>query len=207
MFFTPEPSEVLNALGDKVVYGLSRAVTLGRTDLGTYRASFPGWVASHTERGLANWIHDRIWSHLLPQVEGLDEVSVVDQEPSREIFVGTMYRLRVKRHHLDGSVSNYPTSTALDFFGQGGTMPIPGLEEISLIAGYEWDREARAIGVPLLSLRNGQSNILWSVELPEIGEQGGGQVIRPIVPGPSGPRVELPGVGLRRDGSSNTELE
>jgi hypothetical protein len=114
----------------------------------------------------------------------------------------------VKRHHTDGTVNSYLTSKALDFFGQGGTIPIPTMEEINLIAGYEWDREARTMGVPLLSLRNGRSNILWSVELPEVGEQGaGGTVVRPVVPGPTGPTIDLPGVEIRRVGSKGKEPE
>ncbi len=64
------------------------------------------------------------------------------------MYVGVTYRVRVKRHHTDGMVNSYPTLTALDFFGQRGTLPIPGLEEINLIAGYEWDREERAMGAP-----------------------------------------------------------
>jgi hypothetical protein len=206
MFLAPEPDVVLRGLGDKVVDSLSRAVVLGRRDLAEYRSSFPGWVADASERGLANWIHDRIWSHLLVQVQGIEEVSIVDKEPTREMFVGTTYRMRVKRHHIDGQVNSYPTPTALDFFGQGGTLPIPTLEEVNLIAGYEWDREERAMGVPMLSLRNGQTNIIWSVELPEVDEQGeAGIVVRPIVPGPTGPTVGLPGIDVRRDRSRGQE--
>lgn len=207
MFVAPEPDVVLHALGDKVVNGLSRAVVLGRNDLADYRAIRPSWVAASSERGLANWIHDRIWNHLLVQVDGLNDITIIDREPRREVFVGVTYRVRVKRHHTDGQVSSYPTEAALDFFGQGGRLPIPTMEEINLIAGYEWDREARAMGAPLLSLRNGRSNVLWMVELPEVGEQGGGTVVRPTVPGPSDPTVDLPGIDVRRDGSKDKEPE
>jgi len=206
MFDAPEPDSVLQDLGDKVIFGLSRSVALGRNDLAKYRMANPGWVADASERGLANWIHDRVWAHLLVQVEGIGEVSIVDREPTREVYVGTKYRVRVKRHHTDGLVCTYPTQTALDFLGQGGTLPIPTLEEISLIAGYEWDREERAMGAPLLSLRNGRTNIIWSAELPEVGEQGdGGTVLRPTVPGPTGPVIGLPGIGVRRDGSKGKD--
>lgn len=206
MFVAPEPDSVLHDLGDKVVSSLSRSVALGRQDLARYRSAYPGWVADASERGLANWIHDRVWARLLVQIEGIEEVSIVDREPTREVYVGTNYRVRVKRHHSDGLVSTYPTQTALDFLGQGGTLPIPTLEEISLIAGYEWDREERAMGAPLLSLRNGRTNILWSVELPEVGEQGeGGTVVRPTVSGPTGPIVGLPGIDVRRDRTQSKE--
>ena len=208
MFAAPEPDAVLADLGDKVVHGVSRAVLLARADLANYRAIRPGWVASSSERGLANWIHDRVWDHLLVQVDEIEEVAVVDQEPTREFYVGVKYRVRVKRHHTDGLVNSYPTQTALDFLGQGGTLPIPTLEEVNLIAGYEWDREERSMGAPLLSLRQGRSNVIWSVELPEVGEQGeGGAVVRPIVPGPTGPVIGLPGVDVRRDGSKGKEPE
>lgn len=60
------------------------------------------------------------------------------------------------------------------------------------------------MGAPLLSLRAGRSNILWMVELPDIGEQGedGGTVVRPTGPGPTGPVIGLPGIDMRRDGSN-----
>lgn len=181
------------------MHGLSRSVVLGRDDYAEYRQLRPGWVAQQSERGLANWIHDRVWAHLLVQLDGVDQVDMVDKEPRREVFVGTTYRIRVKRHHLDGSVSCYPTTAALDFLGQGGTLPIPTLEEVKLIAGYEWDREERAMGVPLLSLRKGRENIIWSVPLPEVDEQGhGGTVVRPVTPEPTGPVINLPGIDLRR---------
>jgi hypothetical protein len=188
------------------VHGLSRAGGQGRDDLALYRKTFPGWVAQECERGLANWIHGRVWAHLLKQLDGIKEVSIVDRELTREIYVGTRYRVRVKRHHLDGLVNSYPTTTALDFLGQGGTLPIPTLEEINLIAGYEWDPEERAMGVPLLSLRKGRKNIIWSVPLPEADELGeGGTVVRPVTPEPTGPVVSLPGIDVRRPRSQEPE--
>lgn len=196
MFSAPEPGEVLDDLGDKVVHSLSRSVRLARSDLDEYRQLKPGWVAESSERGLANWIHDRVWKHLIEALEGIDGVNVRDREPTREVTVGIRFRLRVKRHHQDGRVSSYPTDTALAFFEQEGrTMYIPSLEEINLIAGYEWDAEARAMGGPLLSLRAGQSNIIWVTDLPDAGEQGsGGVAVQPTVPKPTGPKIDLPGV-------------
>jgi hypothetical protein len=78
----------------------------GRNGLAGYRAIRPSWVGSSSERGLASWIHDCIWDHLLV------------------------------------------------------------------------------------------------IELPDIGEQGeeGGAVVRPTVPGPTGPVIVLPGIDMRRDG-------
>ncbi len=208
MFYVPEPEEVLCDMGEKSVYAMSRSVALGRDDLADLRRIRPRWVATSSERGLANFIHDRIWDHLLGQVDDIPEVSIVDREPTREMFVRTKYRLRVKRHHLDGQVSSYPTQTALDFFGQGGTLPIPTLEEINLIVGYEWDRDERAMGGPLLSLRNGRDNILWIHPLPAIDERDGdGPDLPPVVPGPTDPIVELPGIDMRRRRSAEQEQE
>ena len=41
----------------------------------------------------------------------------------------------------------------------------------------------RVMGVPLLSLRKGRDNIIWSVPLTEVDEQGDdGPVVRPRYP-------------------------
>lgn len=209
MFSTLDPDIVLAHLGDKVVHAFSRSVHLTREDLATYRSFAPGWVAMSSERGLASWIHDRMWTHAVGLVEGVDGVAVVDKEPTREIFVGTRYRIRLKRHQDDGAVSMYPTPTALDFLGQGGEVPLPGLEEVCLIAGYEWNREARQIGVAVLSLRSSGENIVWVVELPTVGELGdGGQVVRPTVPGPTQPTVSVLGGAAqtpRTEGTAGSE--
>jgi hypothetical protein len=209
MFSMLDPDIVLADLGDKVVHAFSRSVQLTREDLATYRSFAPGWVAMSSERGLASWIHDRMWTHAVGLVEGVEEVAVIDKEPIREIFVGTRYRIRLKRHQDDGAVSTYPTPTALDFLGQGGEVPLPGLEEVCLIAGYEWNREARQIGVAVLSLRNSGDDIVWVVELPTVGELGdggdGGQVVRPTVPGPTQPTVSVLGgaaLSLEKEGTA-----
>src|SRR5215204_157668 len=109
MFCTPEPHDVCGDLGDKVIHGISWAVRQARYELEEYRRLHPGWVAQSTERGLANWIHDRLWAWIVVALDGLDGVTVIDHEPIRELYVGTRYRLRVKRHHLDGRVASYPT--------------------------------------------------------------------------------------------------
>jgi len=208
MFFELEPQAVLDDLGDKVVNGLSRSVALARVDLDDYRTMAPGWVATSSERGLGNWIHDRMWTHAAGLLDGVDGVSLVDNEPTRQIYIGTRYWLRLKRHHLDGSVSTYPTPTALDFLGQGGTMPLPGLGVVSLIVGYEWVREARQMGTAVLSLRTSADDIVWVVELPDVGELGGGgEVVRPTVPGPKPPTVTMPGDAAQPDKTEGTAQE
>lgn len=199
MFRAPEPGEVLGDLGDKVVHALSKSVHLTREDLSEYRLIRPGWVSRASERGLASWIHDAMWLHLLEALDGIDGVAIKDKEPTREVTVGLRYRIRAKRHHQDGRVSTYPTQTALAFLEQEGrTMFIPSLEEINLIAGYEWDKESRDMGGALLSLRNGASNIIWVTDLPDVGDQGAsGVVVQPTVPQPTGPKINVSG-SIRR---------
>lgn len=185
----PEPDEVVEGLGDKVVAGLSSAVANAAIDLQEYRSLRPDWVADHSERGLANWIHDRLWRHLLSELDELPGVKLVDQEPIREIFVGVRYRLRVKRHRDDGAVSTYPTQLALEFFAQG-QLAIEGLEEIRLIAGYEWDPDTRKIGAAVISLRDGRDNIMWIERLvpPSAGAVG---LTPPSVSGPTPPTIDI----------------
>ncbi len=196
----PDSATVLDGLGDKVVAGLSRAVMLTAHDLRRYRETFPLWVAEASERGLANWIHDRIWSHLLVVLDSVPGVTMADREPTREITVGVTYRLRVKRHHDDGQINTYPTPTALEFFAQAPVQEtFDGLEEIRLAAGYEWDADTRDMGDAVLSLRDGRENIIWKETLPPSAEpDAGGGVSFPSVPGPTAPTVEGPAVGDAR---------
>jgi len=195
------PDTVLADL-DKVVRGVSQAVALARDDLAEYRRWRPDIVADATERGLANWIHDRLWVHLVAELDGVPGVQIRDDEPHREIFVGLGYRLRVKRHHVDGNVSTYPTEGALAFFVQEPTLD--GLEEIRLAVGYEWDRDSRSIGDPLISLRDGLDNVVWVVPLPD-ATAGSGQLhdlTPPALSGPAAPTVDLPS-----DNEQETESE
>jgi len=60
MFSYPGADEVLDDLGDKVVEAFARSVARARADLAEYRRLKPSWVAQSSERGLANWIHDRL---------------------------------------------------------------------------------------------------------------------------------------------------
>lgn len=61
----PNAAEVLDDIGEKAVTAFSKAVMRSKSDLATYRATFPQWVLDHSERGLANWISDRLWAHLI----------------------------------------------------------------------------------------------------------------------------------------------
>lgn len=194
----PDSETVLSGLGDKIVEGLSRAVVRAARDLRHYRTTFPQWVSQASERGLANWIHDRIWWHVTALFDSMPDVEVSDREPTREVVVGLNYRLRLKRHHEDGDLSTYPTPTALDFYLQGVQDAFPGMEEVRLAAGYEWDKETREMGAAVLSLRDGRENIVWKVTLPEVDDGLGGVTSVPPVTGPTPPTIETPAVDSKR---------
>lgn len=200
MISYPESSEVLAGLGPKVTRSLVRAVDLAAEDLLAYRKSHPSWVAQSSERGLANWIHDRLWAHLTTELDGHPGVTLSDGEPTRELVVGVSYRLRVKRHREDGQVSSYATQTALEFFAQGTQEAFPGLEEVRLTAGYEWESDARKIGEAVLSLRDGQENVVWLVPLRDAadgGTAGTVQPVQPTTPTPQPPSIDVPAASQR----------
>ncbi|MER5196441.1 hypothetical protein ACWD3J_22945 [Streptomyces sp. NPDC002755] len=200
-----DPGDVLSGLGDKVIAGLARAVARTREDLAAYRESHLSWVSDSSERGLANWIHDRLWRHVCAEFDGHSGIGLSDREPTREITVGVNYRLRVKRHRLDGKVSSYATQTALEFYAQGVQEAFPGLEEVRLIAGYEWDADARSMGDAVLSLRDGEEDVIWLITLPEADTGMAGVPARPIRP--TEPEPALPIIDLPATGSGDTKGE
>lgn len=192
----PEPDQVLEDLGEKPVQAIARCVARAKADLKSYREMHPQWAAEHSERGLANWINDRLWAHLAPEIEGIPGMDVVESGPTRETTVGVNYRIRMKRHDFEGHVASYPTLGFLEFATQP-KMQLPGMEEVRLIAGYEWDRDLRDMGAAVISLRDGKDNVLWKVELPLVrdDESGGeetGEVVTPQQPKPAPPTVEVP---------------
>ncbi len=197
---------VIDDLGDKVAQGLALMVARTRADLTLYRQTFPGWVANSTDRGLLNWCHDQAWAHAVVIFDGVREVSFVDRPPTRELFVGTRYRLRVKKHDIDGAIATYLTQGALDFLEQEPAT-LDGLEEIRLIAGYGWDPELREIGAAVISLRDGHDKVIWKHELDE-PTGGVTTTTTPIWPptGPRPPRIERSGDtegGQRNDGTQD----
>ncbi len=185
------PEQVLDDLGNKVAQGLALMVARTRADLDLYRRTFPGWVADSTDRGLLNWCHDRAWAHAVRIFDGVREVSFVDRPPTRELYVGTRYRMRVKKHDIEGGISTFLTQGALDFLEQEPAT-LDGLEEIRLIAGYGWDPELRAVGAAVVSLRDGHDRVIW---MHELDEPAGGVVATtpPILPttGPQLPQIAM----------------
>lgn len=195
----PSAQQVVDSLGDKVVEALSLAVVGARDDLSRYRRAFPDFVAGHSDRGLLNWVHDRMWVHLRSQLDDVAGVSFVDRGPLRELWVGTNFRCRLKKHDAAGMVRTYPTAAALDFMTQRLQPALDGLEDIPLCAGYIWDPAERDVGPAVLSLRDGLDNVIWLHQLAEPSAAGGDATVNPIVP-PTTP--ERPAVGL-----SGTERE
>lgn len=188
----PRWADVEPALGDKVIEAIAASVNAARDDLADYRSFRPAWVAQASERGLAAWIHDRLWFHLVSALELIPGVAITDKGVLREFCVGpetSVCRFRVKRHHEDGDVSTYPTELALEFLAQAEGM-LEGFEELHLIAGYRWISEERAMGEAVISLRDGRQNVIWEHEIPFQGGGSAGTQGLPSVPQPPQPVID-----------------
>jgi hypothetical protein len=200
MISHPSPEAVLDELGDKVVGAIVHAVGFAKDEFAKYRREHPGWAADNAARTLADMIHDWMWSDLRQQLDSLSHVNLIDKDPKREIAVRVhsddrlSYLLRIKLHHLDGRTSSYQTQSVIDFELQGVTQTFPGWGEVRLEAGYEWDKETRTIGEPVISLRHGRNNIIWVCQLPyrSAPPEDGSVLARPVQPGPTPPVVEVP---------------
>lgn len=193
----------LAGLGDKVVAGLAFMVAQTREDLRVYRATFPGWVADASDRGLLSWCHDRMWAHGTRAFDGVREVTLTDRPPLREITVGLNYRLRVKKHEMDGAISTYLTQGALDFLVQEERQTLDGLHEVRLVAGFRWQPENRTLGNAVISLRDGYRNVIWMHDLDEPDARHL-DTVTPILP-THGPRA--PAIGLLGDAAADSSRE
>lgn len=185
MISQTEPDDVVNELGDKVVGAIVHAVEVAKEQYLQYRRQHPDWAADNAPRTLADLIHDWMWADLKQQLDELPHVNLIDQNSTREIVVQVQseerlsYRFRVKLHHLDGRTSNYQTQSVIDFDRQDIKPTLPRCGETRLKAGYEWDKETRTMGDPVISLRDGRDKIIWVHPLAEQGEAYGGTVTRP----------------------------
>lgn len=197
MISHPGANAVVSELGDKVVGAIVHAVKVAKETLAKYRSEHPDWAADNAPRTLASLIHDWMWADLKQQLEQVEHVHFIDRQPTREIAVQVesedrlSYLLRIKLHHLDGRTSSYQTQTVIDFELQGVTQSFPGWGQTRLEAGYEWDKDTRAMGAAVISLRDGRNNIIWVHQLPEQGEEGSGTVVRPTKPQPTLPGVDV----------------
>jgi hypothetical protein len=187
----PTAEEAFVGIGDKTLDAFFLSVNRARRDLRLYRKAFPQWVADHSERGLANWISDRLWAHLTELAEGIPGLMVVEKGPLRECGINN-YRFRFKRHDDDGLVASYPTEGFIEFATQPSDQ-FSGMEETRLIAGYDWNKDFRDIGAAVISLRDGKDNVIWKEPVPEV-EDGTGMapVITPEQAGPRPPTVDVP---------------
>ena len=188
----PTWQDVAPAVGDKVIDAVVAAVKAAKDDLADYRSFRPAWVAQASERGLATWIHDRLWFHVAAALGELPHVTVIDKGVLREFTVGpetSLYRFRVKRHQEDGDVSTYPTELALEFLAQVEDM-LDIFDELHLIAGYKWDRDERAMGSPVISLRDGRHHLIWEHDLSSRGDESTGSQGLPSVTEPPAPAID-----------------
>ena len=199
----PSWNAVKVAIGDKIIDAITSAVALSKADLATYRSLHSAWVAQHSVRGLAAWIHDRVWYHLTVVLADLPDVVITDNGVLREFAVGPpteIIRFRVKRHDMDGDVSTYPTQLALDFLAQVEGVLLPGFSELHLIAGYRWDRDERSMGAAVISLRDGLDDIKWEVDLAPAAPAGATTGL-PAKPKPSAPVIDSGAAGAKNKNS------
>lgn len=165
----PTDDEVLDKIGHEFVAAYVEALVSAKERYRQFRQSsfFP---ALASQRLVANYIHDWLWAELVSRVESLSHVRVVDQEPIRQVYVDK-YRIRLKRHDVDESISTYPTAGMRAFWTAGE--PLPGLEEYALAFGYVWDAQAREIGDGIITLRATHDEVVWAkIIQPDTGAVG-----------------------------------
>jgi hypothetical protein len=205
MISHPRPDAVVSELGDKVVDAIVHAVKAAKEKFAVYREQHPDWAADNAARTIADLIHDWMWTDLRQELDLLPHVNLIDQDPRREIAVRVQspdrlsYLLRIKLHHLDGRTSSYQTQTVMDFELQGENDTFPGWGEVRLEAGYEWDKETRTIGEPVISLRHGRNRIVWVHQLSAPASSAAGTVLRPTSTPPTLPTVEVRDQDVIRD--------
>jgi hypothetical protein len=187
------PDNVIRDIGAKRTAALRAAVDGAREDYATYRQAHPSWAAADSTRMLHNFIHERIWQRVAPMTDSFPDVSAVESMPTRDLYLGTQYRIRFKKHTLAGAVRSYPTDTALAFFSDP-VVTLPSLEQVNLTVGYEWDTELREMGRPVMSLHSSMEEALWMVELPGDGQAGTVGVLRGPIDGPVLPTIYVPSV-------------
>ncbi len=89
MFDVEKSDAVLDALGQKALDAIGRAVAATRADLGAYRRLLPRFAAEASQRGLHNWIHDWMFANALVEIDGMPGASYIDEEPVRDLCFGS----------------------------------------------------------------------------------------------------------------------
>lgn len=167
----PNQQQVLDDLGDKFVHAFIKAVADASADLADFRDFRPTWFVNFSKRFVANFIHERMWDSMTHTVAGHPDIAIVDEEPTRQIHVGTNYTIRFKRHSDKLKIRSFPTAGATAFWTNSLTTPtLPGLEKWTLAMGYIWDADLGEISTAILSFRDG-GTVIWSIELH--AEEGG----------------------------------
>jgi hypothetical protein len=131
-----------------------------------------------------------MWDCMTRQVASHPDVTVVDEEPTRQIHYGTNYVVRFKRHASNLRIETFPTGGALAFWTNQGALP--GLELVTLAMGYIWDTDLGEIGDASMSFRDGKNKPVWSVTV----KSRGGEAATDITWEPIDP--QLPQTGPQR---------
>lgn len=204
--FSVEGEKVLEFLGDKVLAAWASAVAKTADDVAEYRSVLPAQAAANSPRGLSNLIHDWLWHHFRAETDDLEEVSIWEKGPTREMVMHNRVRIRVKRHHGTGAVASYPTTEALRFYRQD---PLAGQyvlfddlpEMINLVFGYTWHRDIGEIGAATVSYPKSRSKPLWLREI--IRDIPSGVVVpsRPEAPVPTVRPLE-PDIETRKESAT-----
>lgn len=71
----PEPDVVRGDLGDEFLKAFVASVDGSRTDLTEFHQFRPDWYADYSKRFVANFIHERVWSRMVPDGPGWSRVS------------------------------------------------------------------------------------------------------------------------------------
>jgi hypothetical protein len=118
MQITASPEHVVQDIGTKKMTALRKIVEGGREDYREYRSAHPVWASQDCGRTTHSLIHERMWQRAMLMADDFEDVSYVESLPTRELYLGTQYRVRFKKHTPAGAVRSYPTATALDFFDE-----------------------------------------------------------------------------------------
>lgn len=180
----PDPQNVVDDLGDKFLRAFVAAIDTARADLAAFEQFKPEWFVNFSKRFVANFIHERMWHSMTSQVAGHPDVTVVDEEPTRQIHFGANYVVRFKRHDSRLRIETFPTGGALAFWTNQAALP--GLELVTLAMGYIWEPDLGEIGDAILSFRDGKNKPLWSVTLTS---RGGGEAATDITWEPIDPTL------------------
>ena len=196
MFHYPDQQTVVDDLGDKFLRAFVQAVDAARADLTAFEQFKPEWFVNFSKRFVANFIHERMWDSMTRQVVDHPDVTVVDDEPTRQIHYGTNYVVRFKRHASNLRIETFPTGGALAFWTNQAALP--GLELVTLAMGYIWDTDLGEIGDAIMSFRDGKNKPVWSVTLKSRGGEAATEITwEPI--DPQLPQLDLSEVAEERD--------